>query len=85
MAEALLPLDEALARDDDHVYGGLLTILLRLVFLLYAEDRELLPIGDSLYSRHYSVLGLFEQLQDDHANFPDTMVRRFGAWPRLLA
>jgi hypothetical protein len=78
-------LDEALARDDDHVYGGLLTVLLRLVFLLYAEDRELLPIGDSCYSRHYSVLGLFEQLQDDHANFPDTMVRRFGAWPRLLA
>ncbi len=78
-------LDEALARDDDHVYGGLLTVLLRLVFLLYAEDRELLPIGDSRYSRHYSVLGLFEQLQDDHANFPDTMVRRFGAWPRLLA
>jgi hypothetical protein len=78
-------LDEALTRDDDHVYGGLLTVLLRLVFLLYAEDRELLPIGDSRYSRHYSVLGLFEQLQDDHANFPDTMVRRFGAWPRLLA
>jgi hypothetical protein len=78
-------LDEALARADDHVYGGLLTVLLRLVFLLYAEDRELLPIGDGRYFRHYSVLGLFEQLQDDNANFPDTMVRRFGAWPRLVA
>jgi hypothetical protein len=78
-------LDDALARADDHVYGGLLTVLLRLVFLLYAEDRELLPIGDGRYFRHYSVLGLFEQLQDDNANFPDTMVRRFGAWPRLVA
>ena len=29
--------------------GGLLTVLLRLVFLLYAEDRELLPTGN----RHY--------------------------------
>lgn len=78
-------LNDALARPDDHVYGGLLTVLLRLVFLLYAEDRELLPIGDGRYFRHYSVLGLFEQLQDDNANFPDTMVSRFGAWPRLVA
>jgi hypothetical protein len=78
-------LNDALDRTDDHVYGGLLTVLLRLVFLLYAEDRELLPIGDGRYFRHYSVLGLFEQLQDDNANFPDTMVRRFGAWPRLVA
>ncbi len=78
-------LNDALDRADDHVYGGLLTVLLRLVFLLYAEDRELLPIGDGRYFRHYSVLGLFEQLQDDNANFPDTMVRRFGAWPRLVA
>ena len=33
----------ALADDPDQVYGGLLTTLLRLVFLLYAEDRGLLP------------------------------------------
>src|SRR5258707_1083828 len=27
----------------DHLYEGLLTVLLRLVFVLYAEDRDLLP------------------------------------------
>ena len=32
-------------------------MLLRLVFLLYAEDEELMP-GDSLYGQHYSVGGL---------------------------
>ncbi|MEZ4406236.1 MAG: hypothetical protein R3A52_07160 [Polyangiales bacterium] len=37
-------LDDALARDDDHTYKGLLTVLLRLVFVLYAEDRGLLPV-----------------------------------------
>ena len=26
-----------------HLYGGLITLLLRLVFLLYAEDEELMP------------------------------------------
>ncbi|MDX2151421.1 MAG: type IIL restriction-modification enzyme MmeI, partial [Bryobacteraceae bacterium] len=34
-------LRDILARDPDHVYAGLLTTLLRLVFLLYAEDRGL--------------------------------------------
>jgi hypothetical protein len=35
---------EALAdADPHHLYEGLLTCLMRLVFLLYAEDRDLLP------------------------------------------
>ena len=29
--------------DREHLYEGLLTVLLRLVFLLYAEDRDLIP------------------------------------------
>lgn len=78
-------LDDAVRRDGDHAYGGLLTVLLRLVFLLYAEDRGLLPVDDEEYAGNLSVLGLFEQLQEDHGAFPDSMSRRFGAWPRLLA
>ncbi|HEX2224728.1 MAG TPA: type IIL restriction-modification enzyme MmeI [Thermoanaerobaculia bacterium] len=77
-------LDEA-AREGDHLYGGLLTVLLRLVFLLYSEDRGLLPVEDGFYSEHLSVLGLFERLQEDQGAFPDTMSRRYGAWDRLLA
>ncbi len=77
-------LDDALSRDDDHVYKGLLTVLLRLVFALYAEDRGLLPIEHPAYSENLSVLGLFEQLQRDHGEWPDSMARRFGAWPRLV-
>ncbi|MGL4620096.1 hypothetical protein [Chroococcidiopsis sp.] len=29
--------------DPQHIYGGLITTLLRLVFLLYAEDEGLMP------------------------------------------
>ncbi|MDQ3264468.1 MAG: N-6 DNA methylase [Myxococcota bacterium] len=78
-------LGEALAEGQDEVYGGLLTVLLRLVFLLYAEDRGLLPLEDPEYAEHLSVLGLFAQLQEEQALYPDSMSRRFGAWPRLLA
>lgn len=68
----------------EDVYGGLLTTLLRLVFVLYAEDRGLLP-GDPLYVQHYSVAGLFERLREDDARYPDTMDQRYGAWAQLLA
>ena len=75
----------ALQKDDDHLYGGLLSVLLRLVFILYVEDRGLVPIDHPLYGEHLGLLSLFAQLQKDAGEFPDTMDRRFGAWPRLLA
>ncbi len=34
---------ELAASRPDHLYEGLLTVLMRLVFVLYAEDRDLLP------------------------------------------
>ncbi len=77
-------LRDVLRRQPDSVYGGLITVLLQLVFLLYAEDRGLLPVS-SLYVQHYSVHGLFEKLRADHERYPDTMDHRFGAWARLLA
>lgn len=78
-------LDDALARDRDHLYKGLLTVLLRLVFVLYAEDRGLLPTDKTFYTKHFSLLALFEELQADHGAYPDSMSRRFGAWGRLIA
>jgi hypothetical protein len=78
-------LDEAIREDESKVYGGLLTVLLRLVFVLYAEAWGLVPIESSLWARDYSVLALFEQLRADAGANPDSMSRRFGAWGRLLA
>jgi len=77
-------LEHALRDAPQNVYGGLLTTLMRLVFILYAEDRGLMPAGD-VYQRHYSVAGLFERLREDEARYPDTMDARYGAWAQLLA
>ena len=70
--------------DPQQIYGGLISTLLRLVFLLYAEDRGLMPSGE-LYLQNYSVQGLYDQLRADAERYPDTMDQRFGAWARLLA
>jgi hypothetical protein len=77
-------LDDALAREDEHLYAGLLTVLLRLVFVLYAEDRGLLPVDQPFYARHLSLLALFEQLQEDRDAYPDAMGQRFSAWGKLV-
>ncbi len=70
-------LRDVLNRDPDQVYAGLLAVLLRLVFLLYAEDRGLTPSG-GVFVNHYSVAGLFEQLRADAGRYPDTMDQRYG-------
>ncbi|MCW1924260.1 N-6 DNA methylase [Luteolibacter arcticus] len=72
-----------MARNPDEVYHGQLTVLLRLVFLLFAEDRGLLP-SSPLFTQHYSLHSLFERLNRDAALHHDTMDQRFGAWPQLL-
>lgn len=75
---------DALVDDDaNHVYGGLLAVLLRLVFILYAEERGLLS-SSAVYVRNYSLIGLFDKLRVDAGRFPDTMDQRYGAWSRLL-
>ncbi len=68
----------------DEIYVGLLTVLLRLVFLLYAEDRDVMP-RSPLYFQNYSAHGLFEKLRADFERYPDTVDQRYGAWARLLA
>jgi hypothetical protein len=82
---------EALAASDSHdLYEGLLTTLMRLVFLLYAEDRELMPTQRTgaaieVYEQGYSVRGLYARLVEDRALHPDTIDERVGGWGRLLA
>jgi hypothetical protein len=70
--------------DPSHIYGGLITVLLRLVFLLYAEDEELMPT-DSLYGQHYSVGGLAQRLRQDRSDYQNAMEGRRGAWATLLS
>lgn len=78
------------AEQPGHLYEGLLTVLMRLVFVLYAEDRDLLPSrtdgrSRALYDNGYSVRGLYAKLAEDVALNPDTMDERRGGWGRLLA
>ncbi|MEZ5325941.1 MAG: DNA methyltransferase [Verrucomicrobiales bacterium] len=77
-------LKHLLATNPNLIYEGQLNVLMRLVFLLFAEDRGLMP-NSELYNQHYSVHALYERLRQDHALHHDTMDDRYGAWAQLLA
>ena len=76
-------LEQPLRDAPDDVYRGLLTVVLRLVFLLYAEERDMLP-QDETFVRSYSLASLYERLREDAALHPDTMDQRYGAYAQLL-
>jgi len=68
------------------VYRAALTVMMRLVFLLYAEERRLLPVDDALYRDNYAVTTLFDQLGEQQERHGDEIADRLSAaWPRQLA
>ena len=77
-------LRQPLAEDPDEVYRGLLTVVLRLVYLLYTEERDMLP-QDETFLDAYSLSRLYERLRADAALYPDTMDQRYGAYAQMLA
>ena len=71
---------------DDDLYAGVVTVMMRLVFLLFAEERRLLPSDDAHYDTSYSAGRLVEQLEQRAAlHGEQTLEHRTGAWHRLLA
>lgn len=76
-------LREPLEKRPDDIYRALLTVMLRLVFLLFAEERDMLP-EEETFLRNYSLGGLYERLREDSVLYPDTMDQRYGAWAQLL-
>ncbi|WP_217140445.1 Eco57I restriction-modification methylase domain-containing protein [Streptomyces sp. AC627_RSS907] len=68
------------------VYEGALTVMMRLVFLLYAEEQRLLPAGEELYGASYAVGPLHDELAKAQSLHGGELGDRVEAtWPRLLA
>ena len=69
---------------DDDFYAGVVTFMMRVVFLLFAEERRLLPSDDDTYVSAYSVGYLVEQLERADS-LGAVLTQRTSAWHRLLA
>jgi hypothetical protein len=71
---------------EKELYEAALTVMMRLVFLLSAEERDLLQLGTPPYDQNYAVSTLLKQLQEQaDQQGEDVMGYRCDAWSRLLA
>src|SRR3954447_3322695 len=70
---------------DSVLYEAALTVMMRLLLLFCAEERDLLLLGDELYDKNYAVSTLREQLRGTATDFGEEVLeRRNDAWSRLL-
>lgn len=68
------------------VYIAAVRLVMRLVVLLFAESRDLLPRSDPAYYHSYSLQGLAELLDREGGGRARAQLRdQYAAWPRLLA
>ncbi|MCQ4235289.1 restriction endonuclease [Pseudomonas stutzeri] len=67
---------------EPELYEAALTVMMRLVFLLSAEERGLLLMGDERYETNYALSTLRMQLRIESE---EILERRWDAWSRLLA
>ena len=67
------------------VYEAAVTVMMRMVFLLVAEENDLLPVDNAHYRDLYAVRTLRELLQKERFENPEVLETRTTAWHRLLA
>lgn len=68
------------------LYEAGLTVMMRLVFLLCAEERGLLLLGDPVYDQCYAISTLRAALREEESlHGPEVLERRYDAWSRMLA
>jgi hypothetical protein len=68
------------------VYQAAVTVLMRVVFLLYAEERGLLRTDDDIYADAYAISTLAGQLREQASEAgEDSLERSTTGWQRMLA
>lgn len=70
----------------DALYQGAVRVIMRLVIILFAEARDMLPRSMAMYSGSYGLEGLYEQLRRaEQYEGRGALEERESAWGRLLS
>lgn len=80
--------DQGLLKDlpEHEIYEGALTVMMRLVLMFCAEERDLFPMQNPHYRDHYSLSQLGAQLRESaDKKTEDVLQYHTNAWSRLLA
>jgi hypothetical protein len=71
--------------DGADIYRAAVRVVMRMVVVLFAESRDLLPRSEPIYESGYGLQGLFNALQRVAVRGRTRLNHRVGAWPRVLA
>jgi len=76
--------------EPDKIYDAVIKVVMRLVFILYAEENSLLPHGFPEYDDNYGLIYLANALESERASlgesdFDSIASYRFDGWYRILA
>lgn len=66
------------------VYQAAVTVMMRIVFLLFAEERDMLPT-EQLYWKSYAIKDLLSELRRRANDGEEHLDETYDAWHRLLA
>ncbi len=67
------------------IYRAAVRVVMRLVVVLFAESRDLLPRDSAIYHSAYGLTGLLEELGKAATRGTSRLARSWSAWPRVLA
>ena len=70
---------------ENEPYEAAVTVLMRIIFVLFAEERGLLPTNQGLYGRTYGISGLLDELENENRRDATLLDRTSSVWYRLLA
>lgn len=71
--------------DPAEIYRAAVRMVMRMVVVLFAESRDLLPRDNTLYHGAYGLTGLIEEMEKIAARGGNRLVRSWSAWPRALS
>ncbi len=71
--------------DPAEIYRAAVRMVMRMVVVLFAESRDLLPRDNTLYHGAYGLTGLIEEMEKIAARGGNRLARSWSAWPRALA
>ncbi len=76
--------------EPDKIYEAVIKVVMRLVFILYAEENSLLPHGFPEYDDNYGLIHLANSLESERSflgetDFNSVASYRYDAWYRILA
>jgi hypothetical protein len=71
---------------EPELYDAAVTVMMRLVFLFFAEENDLLPMNEDLWQTEYAASSLRARLQKAADESGEEVLEAHSdAWPRLLA